>query len=368
MTSFFSMPFLLESIVPYTVLINAALVFAFVVVGILLFILLYLFRHSRQQKRKVHLQQLFSDLIAGIVICESEEECNDTLQPFLTQHQRMVKKPLVRKILIKEIVRTKDSISGQAAENLRWLYETLTLDRDTLQRFSGTQWYRKASAIQHLAEMQQNKYLQKIYRETNNPNTYIRTEAQVAVVKLTGFKGLRFLNIVSYPVSQWQQLSLISQLQEGEIELDKINRWLQSKNETVVEFALRLVEIYKCYELHDVVLQSLRHCSATVRLQALQAVREIYTEATPALLVQHFDGAGREEQLRILDMLLDIEAGSSEVGFLTSLLQHPDEAIRFRAMRGIQQLSPAWSARVIRQVKDLPSFTYILSSLTKQAV
>lgn len=358
----------LGSIVPYHWLLQAAFVFALVVVCILLFVVFFLYRNTKERENKKHLRSLFSDLIAEITICESEEERREALHQFLGLHAGLMEKSFPRKILIREIVKAKDSISGGAAQNLRWLFETLDLDKDTLRRFASPKWHRKASAIQHMAEMQQENCLVKIYRETNNANAFIRTEAQIAVVKLTGFKGLRFLNIVSYPVSQWQQLALINHLQEGEIEEAAIRPWLRSRNDSVVEFALRLSQIYKCFNLHDDVMACLQHTSATIRLQALQALKEIAADDTADRVMEHFAISGKHEQVVILDMLTELGIGNAEVNFLTSLLQHTDEGIRYRALYAIQQGSPAWSTMVIRQIKDNPSFTYILSTLEKRAV
>lgn len=358
----------LKTILPYHYLLAATCVFATVALIMLFFILLFLRQYHSRQKTKVQLRSLFSDLIAGIAICESKEECRETLQPFLDSQKPRLKDHFTRKILIREIVKTKDSVSGIAAENLQWLYQTLDLDKDSLKQFGAGPWYRKASAIQHLAEMQQSQHLVKIYRETNNPNTFIRTEAQIAVVKLTGFKGLRFLNIVTHPITQWQQLSLINQLQQSDADAAQIRPWLSSKNDTVVEFALRLVGIYKCHELYNEVIACLDHPSPVVRLQALQASKEIYRETTLPALLHHFGSATKEEQLAILDLLPEVGAGVGEISFFTSLLHYKDESIRYRAMQLIQQISPSWSSQVLLQVKDNPSFASILPLLQKQAV
>lgn len=360
--------FLGDTIVPYTWLLNAALFLALVVVGMLLFIGFFLHRNDGRQRRKAQFRHLFSDLIAETAICDSPEEVTQTAEQFAGANSKLLANTFARKILIRELVKTKDSISGKSAENLRLLFEKLELDKDTFTRFQSGQWHRKASAIQRLAEMQQTKYLLKIYRETNSRNPFVRTEAQIAVVKLIGFKGLRFLSIISHPVSQWQQLSLISHLQEGEIKEEKLKEWLCVKNETVVEFALRLIEIYKCYDLHNEVADCLQHASPVVRMQALQALKEIGSDTTTGVLLQHFQIASRQEQLTLLRMLPETGAGNSALPLLTSLLKSEDEAIRFRAVQAIQKISPAWSSVVIRQIKEHPRFANILSLLQKKAV
>lgn len=364
----YTLSILAESLLPYHVLLRVSFVFALIVVSMLLFIAFFMSQRRELAHKKQQLRSVFSDLIAEITLCETEEERSEALTDFQKKHGRLLIKKFSRKVLTREIVKTKDSISGGAAQNLNWLYQTLSLDKDTYQRFLSKKWHRKASAIQHLAEMQQEKYLVRIYRETNNKNHFIRTEAQIAVVKLTGFKGLRFLQIVSHPISQWQQLSLISQLKEGEIEEEKIKSWLQSQNATVVEFSLRLVGVYKCFTLHNDVIATLQHPSETVRLQALQALAEICDETTSTQLIRHFSQATKQEQLLILDMMPSLEVGSGDVGFLSSLVQHKDEAIRHCAMQAIQQISPGWSAVINRQMQNNTSNTYILSNPPKKAV
>lgn len=357
-----------KAVISYTWLLCTALFFTAVVTGLLLFALFYLHRNGRRQQRKAQLLRLFSDLVAETVICESAEEVEQALQQFLVTNSNLLNEPFPRRVLIKEIVKTKGDLNGSSAENLCTLFDKLELDKDTLVRLQSKEWHRKASAIQHLAEMKQAKHLVKIYRETNHANDFIRTEAQIAVVKLTGFQGLRFLNVVHRPVSQWQQLSFISQLQESELEEDKIKLWLSLKNDSVVEFALRLITIYKCHGLHDEVTALLQHSSAAIRLQALQALKEIGNESTSDFLLQNFPAASREEQLITLDMLRETGGSNKEMQFLTTLLKSDDEAIRFRALQAMQKLSPAWSAVVIRRMRDHPDFTYILSLLEKQAV
>ncbi|HET7896368.1 MAG TPA: hypothetical protein VFL47_01820 [Flavisolibacter sp.] len=340
----------------YTWFLQAAYGFIAGVAGLLFSV--FVFRKQRfvKQQKKAALRLLFSDLIAETVVCESQEEIDVTLQTFLATNGKLLQKPFARDLLVKEIVKTKDDISGSSAENLRLLFEKLNLDKDCYQRFRSKQWHVKARAIQQLAEMQQSQYLVKIYRETNHQNKAIRTEAQLAVVKLTGFKGLRFLNIVSHPVSQWQQLSLLHQLNDSAADESNLRKWLSSENETVVEFALRLAEAYQCYALHDDVLACLQHTSAAVRHQALLALREVSNDSTPTALIHYFFRATKQEQLLILDLLGDIGSADTEIGFLETLQQCDDEMLRHRAGQALQQIRPASTA------------VSLLSGFSKQAV
>lgn len=346
-------------------LLGMSALFMVIVLAIFLFIVYYLRQKRRLAKTKTHLRGIYSDLISEISLCESPEEREAVIaQPGVQAiFTTWLTKKAGRKILIRELVRSKDSLTGDAAQNLRWLYEKLELDHDSFQLLQSKQWHLKAKGIQQLAEMQQAKYLLKIYRDTNSKNPFVRTEAQIAVVKLTGFKGLRFLNIVSHPITEWQQLCLIDQLKEQEIEPDMIRVWLKSKNETVVKLALRFVEVFKCYDLHEEVIQCLQHPSPAIHQQVFRAVKEIADDSTFSCLATHFLRCDRAEQLAMMDVLA-VLADAESLPFFHSLLESADETIRYKANHCIAKL-PATSAPN-KNVAE--TATYLLPLLQKEAV
>ena len=348
---------------PVVYLLEASGLFTLIVIGIVLFIVYYLQEKKRIAKTKKHLRSVYSNLISEISLCETEEEREEALaQPYMQSIiSKWLSSKLGRKVLIKELVKSKDSLTGDAAQNLRWLYEKLSLDQDSFLRFSSKYWHVKASGIQQLAEMGQSKYLVKIYRETNSKNAFVRTEAQIAVVKLTGFKGLRFLNIVSHPITQWQQLCLIDQLKEADIEPQKIKAWLTSSNETVVQFALRLVEVYKCYELHDEVIGCLQHSSADLRLQALRAIKEIADDASFNWLWPHFNRSTKQEQLLLVEIFANLSTVES-IRFLKSIRQSADETVQHKVNNLLAMMN------IKTENENNPSLTYLLSPLQKQVV
>jgi hypothetical protein len=242
---------------------------------VILFIFIYLKRDANMVRKHKKLSILFSDLIAEVIQCAHEKELEEVMgQPSVKglvskyAHRRMA-----RSILTKELIYMHKNMSGVAADNVRWLFTYLRLEEDVVQRFRSKKWHIKAKAIQQLAEMQQLQHLARIYRDVNNNNEHVRMEAQVALVKLTGFSGLRFLNVARHPISDWQQLCLLQELPvHGEVQPDKIRSWLFSDQESIVAFSLKLIHKYHCYELYDEVITCLDSTSACIRQQAAQAL------------------------------------------------------------------------------------------------
>ncbi len=289
------------------------------------------------------LETRYNDFISEIIVCESKEEVESFLmqQEALSIRNKLLNKRFGRKVFIKELVKARNNLTGVAAANLQFVYETFGLDQDSLRDFDSEKWFKKAAAIQQLSRLNQTQYLKRIYKETNNQNSLVRNEAQIAVVKLMGFPGLRFLNIINYPVTQWQQLCLLQQLDDQDVDSGKMKEWLQSSNECVVEFALRLIEKFKCYDLHQIVIDLLRSTSATVRQQALHCLKEIPEDNTVALIVEVFRELSKSEKLQALEIIQE-HGKQEQLNFLTTLVHNSDESIRFHALNTIEKISPAW--------------------------
>jgi hypothetical protein len=186
--------------------------------------------------------------------------------------------------------------------------------------------------------MEQKQRVVRIYRLTNADHEMVRMEAQSAIVQLYGFEGLRFLDIIDRPLSEWQQIKLLRLLARAPgILPDKIGSWLASANDSVRIFALKLVAEHHQQELHGQVINCLYHDSPQVRLQAVRCLREIYTEDTSIALLGIYGIESPLCRLAILDTLGQI-GSDGDCLFLTSRLENDDNDLRMGAARALVKL------------------------------
>ena len=230
-----------------------------------------------------------------------------TIIPVTSRTQRLLSNSFFEKLLNEELLNAKKNVSGIAADNIKHLYTQLKLDIRARQRLKNVRWYVKAKAIQELAIMDLQKDVSKIYRYTNNKNELLRMEAQIASVKLYGFEGLRFLDIVSFPISEWEQIKLLQELASVPLEnFIGIEKWLLSENKSVVSFALKLARNYHRFELYDAICACLTDKNDDVRTQAIYSLGEIYTEQTSSLLINRFFKEDIYRQKAIIKVLQNI--------------------------------------------------------------
>lgn len=307
------------------------------IICLLIFMFFFLY-NKRVNEKQYEKWRLIAGLLIRKAVFHEEEANTGTAIPLTGRAEKLMHNRHFRKLLTEELILTKKSLTGMASDNLQHLYRQLQLDKYALSNLKSPQWYVKAKAIQELTLMGLKDVLPKLYRYTNNENELVRMEAQSATVQFYGFEGLRFLNVITYPISEWQQIKLLQQLVQAAPVDVSIDSWLKSGNSSVVVFALKLARSYHWFQWHDTVLSCLEHPEHDVRLQAIHCLCEIYTDKTAAILVSRFWYEGPEIQLAIIKTLQSI--GSEEdIPFLVDILYYDNNEIRICAARAIIHLS-----------------------------
>jgi HEAT repeat protein len=348
-----------------------AIFFFIAIIGcVLIFITFYLIRRSTRSKKRKRLRNYFGEIISEIAICESVPEIQSFLEASENKNlHKLLESSFSKQVFIRQLTKASANMVGTSGENLKWVYEHFRLEKDSEIRMQSNRWHIKAKAIQELAQMQQKRNIKKIYRLANHSNALVRQEAQTAIVQLFGFSGLRFLNVVSYTITDWQQFCLLHELTLKHIaSFAGTEKWLRSSNTSVVIFALRLVETYHWHELHDDVTALLIHPSERVQQKAIETLGEIYQPYTGSLLTASYIKINKQLQFTVLKVL-EKTATKNEVPFLLEQLKHPDNQFKLIAARAIHNCSED-NATIIRNtiINNGHSAAAILSKLFEEKI
>ena len=308
---------------------------AFLLMGyMLIYLKIVKNRRSKYQKWKN-----IADLLVSEAIFSEDNDVNHIVFAINHRTEILLKNARFRKVLTKEILSAKKNMSGAAGLFLQKLYLQLNLDHYALKNLSSKKWHLKAKAIQDIGIMNLKAHLSKIYRQTNNKNELVRMEAQIAVIKLIGFDGLRFLDVVSYQINDWQQIKLLSELSYLPANnFSGIDNWLLSENDSVVIFALKLIRGFHRFELYHQVEECLLHMSVNVRYQAILALEKIYNENTSEMLLKQYAIEVVKNQIAIVKTLQQI--GSEEdIPLLISFLKNEAPEQKRSIVRTIANIS-----------------------------
>lgn len=277
----------------------AIIIFYILALAIVLFIILYLLFIHKNRRINTEMEALADDLVSQAIFTEFED--TNGLIPISSELQKQLLNTRFKSIIYDKIILTTKSISGHSHLSLQKLFMQLNLDLQCLKLLDSYQWHRIAKGIQEIGIMGLKQYLPDISPYTNDSNKYISIEAQIAVLKLSGFKGLRFLDNLTQTISEWEQIMLLKELGNLPVEeFSGIEMWLKSNNDSVVIFALKLTRNYHKFELYNDIVDCLVHHNSKVRLNAIHTLAEVYNQDTAQQLLHRYKQEDYEQQLAIV--------------------------------------------------------------------
>jgi hypothetical protein len=304
-------------------------------------ITVFTFYRGKAGNNKKLWKQVIAPFISEAIFYNDED--NEPIQ-ITYKIAKLLRISKFRQRVINEIIQTKKNLSGASNVNLNKLYKLLQLDLDSNKKLHSKNWHTKAKGIHELAVMQQMKYANEIFKLTNDKNELVRNEAQCGMISLYGFPGLRFLNEARYPISLWQQIQLLHNLNTVKPrDLPDIKNWLHSPNESVVIFSLKLATIYNCHDVYDDVVSCLQNANALVKLNALEYLKKISTEDTAERIINKYFFENKTYRLAVLDILQFI-GSEKQVPFLLTQLQDKDDDIKAAAAISLSHLHPSGPA------------------------
>lgn len=320
------------------------IVFVFTTISMIVFMFLYLYSKKKKESRYKKWKSQADILIRNAIFSHQIEGVKPI--PLTIRTAKMLSNANFRSILIDQLLSAKKNISGTAADNLVYLYNQLRLDHYAAKRLRSRYWHFKAIAIQELGLMGQKNYLNKIYRSTNDKNDLVRMEAQITIVKLYGFEGLRFLDVATYAISEWQQIKILKELSHlSPDNFSGVEKWLNSTNVSVIVFGLKLVRNYHRFELYNQIIDLIDHPEETIRFEAIRTSEKIYNANTSKVLLERYQHETLKNRIAIVKSLQNI-GYNDDIPSLIEFLEEDDNELKRHIVRTIANISPEGLAQL----------------------
>lgn len=266
---------------------------------------------------------------------------NDEFNPFLLPKkvETLLSIKTFQTIITNKILFSCNNFTGKSLQNLQELYLFLKLDKYVTYHLKNKNWHIKAKAIQEIGTIKLSYLKNDILKETNHKNELVRAEAQICMIKITGYEGLNFLNNIKYPISEWHQIILLREVSRIEVKsFNNIDIWLKSKNDSVIMFSLKLVKTYHLFKLYNNTLNCLNYRNPKLRNEAIKTITSIHNKTTANFLTQKFSKEDTKNKIEILKSLKKI-GSKEETPFLLSLLSNENTDIIIIAIEIILDIS-----------------------------
>lgn len=314
----------------------------FLIIIIILISYLKLLRSHLRKNEKIvtkYEKEYELNLITYLYSGNEGEDISSEEQSIINKLKNCATNKFKRKIIVSILLKLKNEISGEMAESIQKLYFEAGLIEYTLVKLKSRKWHIIASGIRELTQFEVKEVHGEIAKYINHPKKEVRKEVQLYLVNLFRFKGLGFLNNLTTPLSEWDQIQLLEELQRFENqEIPDITPWLQSQNESVVFFALKLAKIYNQFEVKDVLVDLLSHKSKNVRVQVISILGHLQVLESKEVLKSNFNGYSQEEQIAFFEMLENI-FDSNDESFLWEHIYNKNFEIKLSALKILKILN-----------------------------
>lgn len=209
--------------------------------------------------------------------------------------------PLFRNLFLHHLVDSEKKFSGAAKNTIKNLFRQYNLQTEAIKKLKQKKPYLIAGGIRELTVMNADETLPKIAAFVSHTSPQVYQEAQYAMVKFKGFEGLVFLDAASEKISEWQQLRLLLSITSiPENSAETIENWLESSNDSVIIFTLKLLRKFQLLSFYPTVVSLLNHPSVEVRTEAVDTLLSLENSSTISYLTEVYPDQPVEVQLEIL--------------------------------------------------------------------
>ena len=194
-----------------------------------------------------------------------------------------------KNILIGVLIELYMNFTGDTQKNIQILYKKLKLDIHSEEKLSSKMWNVKLLGMKELSIMQAKRGNKKILKILNSKNDILRKESQLVLVKLLPFVPFAFLDALEKPFSLWEQINIYNLIINENIEQPEYSLWLNSKNNSVVIFALRMIMDLRQIDSINTIVLLLKHKDSEVRKYAIITLGKIGDFSTAKHLIKMYE-------------------------------------------------------------------------------
>lgn len=268
------------------------------VMVLIIAVLIYNFIEYKESLRIARWSDIINKKISEVIVYWEEGVIDDIQFNILNQNASF------RNLFLKKLVDSEKKFSGGAKDRIKDLFNEYQLYKEALKKLRQKKPHLIARGITELTVMDVGDALPKIDSFLSHPSVKVYQEAQYAMVRFKGFEGLHFLEKFNSKISEWQQLRLLLSIPSIPENSDTtIVKWLESTNDSVVIFVLKLIKKFQMLKLYSKTIELLDRDSVNVRIEAVKALMSLENPGTVAYLSKIYYEQPEAVKLEILRVI-----------------------------------------------------------------
>ena len=326
------------------------------IICLIVLLIWILVNRNKMQARQVETQRLMEQFELLLFDYLTTEYKDDIYQKI----KRIAISDFNREILINQMRELSKSmnmtmsigVNEEARVQLRDLYCRMELDKDSIRRLYSSKWHIRVKGFRELAFMGIEEVNSKICQSLKSKNPILRMEAQLALIRLNRDDPFAFLDHLTYPFTLWEKLSVYELIAIHDLPVPQFIRWTDSPNKTVVDFALRMIQVFKQSHAVPQIVKCLEHPDEGIRRTAVIVCGELQLRETLPHLRQMYKNEGYNNCLAIIHAMGKMP-DESMLGFLKLVLDKEDDVqLQIESAKAISKMGEAGISALVKLMKS----------------
>lgn len=288
-----------------------------------------------REKKLASIENTFADIVSKHLYGSASEKLS-----FIEIQRTFRKMGITRKnpenvqYLIDLMIRTQRSLLGRNYSKVEELYKKIPPYRASFRKTQDRRWYIRARGIREIYEMNQRGYTAYVAKFRDDPDVYIRREAQIALVVFLGWESLRFLPYLTKEIELWQQIKIVEKLHDlyPEPQIQYIRKCYEVEHDHGKTLLMRIIRKFGLVEELDFIITNLSHESFEIRETAIYCLRSFQLKPSRLTVVKSaFQGLKNLQQQRQVLALIEQSSPIADVGFYLDILSyHSSDFIKLK--------------------------------------
>ena len=265
------------------------------------------------------------------------------------------------------------TLAGLNNESLKVLYYEIVSNKKTYRKVHSPFWYKKIQGFKELYAMNMTEKNDVLMEYVNSKNELVGIEAQIALVDLSkenpNVNPFAFLRTLKTDFSLWEQITLHQIMVQRDIKVPDFGEWLDSKNDTVVTFCLRMIREYKQSYNFVKIETLLEHPNEKVRKLAIEVLGDLKSQESILPLKKRYKEETYENSLEIVKALSKISNPKS-IGFLQKVVDsEKDTNLQIEAVKAIAEMGDEGKLYLEKMMKsDYKDYNIIIKHVLDKRI
>ena len=318
------------------------ILFIFVLILNISIVLLVMYFTNKMKTRRARYIQIYRNSYEEVL---SSYLFGDIEWDLAVLKLKKLKKPLNRKILTSVLLVFKENLRGEMDNQIPQIFINLGLEKDSLKLTKSIFYHKRIEGLKALTNLDPENAKEIIPNYLNDSHFLVRTEAQVAYVRLYPENPFDFLKTLTSPFPRWTQLSSFFTFRLHQVPVPAFVDYLDSEIPTIRNFSLRMITFFQQLENASAIYKLLDSPIEMTRFLSIRAVNDLRLYEGKQMIKNMYQSETRNNKLEIIKALKNI-GDEEDFDFLESIIQSESTSLKTEACRSLYYMNSEGQKRL----------------------